>query len=60
MVNDQTVRRLIMRAFNLPDGAEFVGDEHYQYPTDIDWEDQTRWARVTESADVQASSGYER
>ncbi len=39
MVNDQTVRRLIMRAFNLPDGAEFIGDEHYQDPADIDWED---------------------
>ena len=39
MVNNQTVRRLIMRAFNLPDGAEFIGDEHYQDPVDIDWED---------------------
>jgi hypothetical protein len=39
MVNNRTVRRLIMRAFNLPDGAEFVGDEHYQDPADIDWED---------------------
>ncbi len=39
MVNDQTVRRLIMGAFNLPDGAEFIGDEHYQDPADIDWED---------------------
>ena len=39
MVNNQTVRRLIMRAFNLPDGAKFIGDEHYQDPADIDWED---------------------
>ncbi len=39
MADDRAVRRLIMRAFNLPDGAEFIGDEHYQDPADIDWED---------------------
>jgi len=42
MADDRSVRREIMRAFNLPsDGTEFIGDEHYQDPADIDWED---WA----------------
>ena len=39
MVNDRSVRQQIVRAFNLPDGTEFIGDEHYQDPEDIDWED---------------------
>jgi len=39
MVNDQSVRQLVVRAFNLPDGTEFIGDEHYQDPEEIDWDD---------------------